>query len=39
MLVKTGYMREVLTDYPPTEAMLQQPAAEPLQKLPYGVTA
>jgi hypothetical protein len=34
MLVKVGYIKEVLPDGPSTEAMLQQPVAEPLQKLP-----
>jgi len=34
MLVKVGYAKEVLTDGPSTEAMLKQPVAEPLHKLP-----
>jgi len=34
MLVKVGYITEVMTNGPSTEAMLKQPVTEPLQKLP-----
>jgi hypothetical protein len=39
MLVKVGYVKEVRTDCPATEALLQQPVAKPLQKLSYWTTA